>query len=226
LLARLAAGEKLLSICRDPTMPSLLRLAYWRATQGEFGAECLRLINVHRAARLEAMRKPGRTWDPALADRVLLHVGRGHSYRRLRRLDANLPGGWVIDRWRREHPDFDADLRVNMAAGRRARAPARMAAALDTLRHGIIQGESLQSLAGRDGLPCRATLYNWTARSPDFAREIAQACDHREDWYTDQLQILADEAEHIGLAEARRRAAPIIRRLGQLRARPGKKWLE
>ncbi len=226
LLARLAAGEQLLSICRDPTMPSRLRLSYWRATQGEFGAEVLRLIDLHKAERTRrAFRSGRREWDETLADRVLFHVGRGHSCRRLRRLDPSLPGAGVIERWRRDRPGFDAELRVNMAVGRRARVPARMAAALDTLRDGIVRGGSLHSLGGRHGLPSGGTLYNWVRRSPDFAREIAWACDHREDWYADQLQMIADEAGALGLAEVRRRSAPIARQLGRLKQRPGKKWL-
>lgn len=226
LLARLAAGEQLLSICRDPAMPSRQRLSYWRATQGEFGAEVLRLINVHKAERTRrAFRSGRRAWDEALADRVLLHVGRGHSYRRLRRLDPGLPGASIIERWRRERPDFDFDLRANMAAGLRARVPARMAAVIDPLRDRIIEGGSLHSLGGRHGLPSRGTLYNWVGRSPDFARDIAQACDHREDWYADQLLEIADDADRLGVAEARRRMAPLERQLGRLTQRPGKRWL-
>ena len=225
-LVRLAAGEPLLSICRDPTMPSRIRLGYWRATQGEFAAEVHRLINLHKAERTRFHFRSGlQAWDEARADRVLLHVGRGHSYRRLRRLDPSLPGGGVIERWRRERPDFDFDLRANMAAGRRARLPGRMAAVLGPLRDRIVEGGSLHSLGGRHGLPSRGTLYNWVGRSPDFARDIAQACDHREDWYRDQLVEIAEGAEALGVAEARRRMAPLEQRLGRLTQRPGKRWL-
>jgi len=224
-LRRLASGEALGSILRDPTMPRLATLRDWRAQQGEFAAEYLRLIRVHRGLRIEAMYRPPRAWDAAVADRILALVGRGHSYKTLTAIDPGLPGYWVINRWRREQPDFDAEMRLNMAAGRRGRVPGRMAAALDTLRAGIVQGESLASLGGRDGLPVKATLYRWAARSPDFARSIAQACDHREDWYNDQLQMIADDADRIGLPEVRRRSAPIARQLARLRNRPGKRWL-
>jgi transposase-like protein len=223
-LARFAAGESIVSICRDPAMPSRKRLSYWRLTQGEFGGELFWLIRRQKAERSRgAAYSAPRAWDEALADRILLHVGRGHSVRRLRRVDPTLPGAGVIARWRRERPDFDSDLRVNMAAGRYARVPARMAAVLDPLRDRIIEGGSLQSLGGKHGLPSRATLYNWVRRSSDFAREIAQACEHREDWYTDQLQMIAEEAQVLGVAEARRRMAPLVRQLGRLSQRPGMK---
>ncbi|MGH6964588.1 MAG: hypothetical protein ACREE0_08880 [Phenylobacterium sp.] len=224
-LRRLASGEPLQSILRDPAMPRLSTLRDWRAQQGEFGAEYAHLIRVYKRQRLEAWRRRVQ-WNAALADRVLAMVGRGHSYRKLHVIDPSLPGRWVIDRWRRERPDFNADLKVNMAAGRRGRVPARIAAALDRLCAGIVQGGSFSSLGGRDGLPTKVTLYKWAARSPDFARDIAQACDQREDWYTDQLQMIADGAAALGPAEVRRRSAPILRQLGRLTKRPGKKWLE
>ncbi len=207
-------------------MPRPATLRYWRATQGEFGAEVNRLIDGRRTQLRRAMSDRRRvSWDDAAADRVLRLVGRGHSYKRLRRLDPSLPGGWVIERWRRERPDFAFDLKVNSLAGRRARITARMAAVLDPLRDGIIQGGSLASLGGRHGLPVRNTLYRWVAGSPDFARQIAQACEHREDWYADQILMIGDDAHRLGATEARRRMAPLSRQAGRLKTRPGKRWL-
>ncbi len=223
-LARFAAGESIVAICRDPAMPSRKQLAYWRATQGEFCGALYWLIRDQKADRNRGFPQTSpRPWDEALADRVLFHVGRGHSYRQLRRVDPSLPGASLIERWRRERPDFASDLRVNMAAGRYARVPTRMAAVLDTLRDAIVEGGSIRSLAGTRGLPCRATLYRWVRRSPDFARQIADACDHREDWYTDQMQMIADEVGILGVAEARRRMAPLVQQLGRLSQRPGMK---
>jgi hypothetical protein len=206
-------------------MPRPATLRHWRATQGEFGGEVFRLIGIHRAARRRAIGGDRRAWDEALADRVLLHVGRGHAYRQLRRLDPSLPGAWVIERWRRERPDFAFDLRANSVVGRRARLPARMATVLDPLRDRIIEGGSLGSLGGRHGLPSRGTLYRWVARSPDFARQIAQACDDREGWYADRLQMIAEDVRRLGVAETRRRMAPLSRQLARLKNRPGKRWL-
>ena len=223
--ARFAAGETLFSICRDPAMPSCKQLAYWRATQGEFGGAIFRLIRAKKAARSSASpHNAPRDWTEAVGDRILLHVGRGHSVRRLRRLDPSLPGPDTIARWRLQNPEFAWELKVNMAVGRQRRVvPTRMAAVLDTLRRGIIKGGSIQSLAGTRGLPCRATLYSWARRSPDFARQVAQACDWREDWYTDQMQIIAEEAPELDVTAARRRMAPLSRQLARLGQRPGMK---
>jgi hypothetical protein len=226
-LARLRAGDSVRALRRDRSMPNPATLDYWRMTQGEFGAEVLRLIGLHRIERFRRyMRREPPAWSEALGDRVLLMVGRGISCTRLRRLDPALPAYEVIRRWRRERPQFDAAFRVNMRMGRLARGASKRAAVLEPLLDGIVSGGSLHSLGGEDGLPHRDTLYRWAARSPDFAREIAQACDHREDWYTDQLQLIAEEAQHIGADEARRRMAPLRRQLGRLSQRPGKKWLE
>jgi len=225
-LARLRAGEAIRALQRDASMPGRRTLRYWRATQGEFASEVFRLVGFHRAERgRRQLRSEPRDWDEAVADRVLLMIGRGHSGKRLGEVDPALPGYRVIRRWRRERPEFDAEVRVTQRMGRLARGWARRRAVLEPLLNGIVRGGSLNSLSGKNGLPCRATLYAWVRRDPAFAREVAQACDDREDWYTDQMQIIADEAGPISVADARRRVAPLSRRLGQLRGRPGKRWL-
>jgi hypothetical protein len=62
------------------------------------------------------------------------------------------------------------------------------------------------------------------ARDPAFARRVRSACDDREDWYADQLGMIADRAAALGAREARRRMAPLSRQLASLKNRPGKKW--
>ena len=56
-LGRLASGERIGSILRDPAMPRLATLRDWRAQQGEFAAEYLRLIGVP-AARTSPATSP------------------------------------------------------------------------------------------------------------------------------------------------------------------------
>jgi hypothetical protein len=228
-LARLRAGETLVALTRAPAMPGREMLRCWRLTQGEFGGEVLRVIRLQRVERQRRhLRRPPPDWSAALADRVLLLVGRGHPCDSLRRLDPALPAYEVIRRWRRERPVFDAEFRMNLRMGRLARGGARgkahRTAVLEPLLDGIVCGGSLHSLGGRDGLPSRDTLYRWVGRDRDFAREVTQACEHREDWYNDQILEIADEAQRIGVAEARRRMAPLSRQLGQLKRRPGRRW--
>ena len=153
--ARFAAGETLFSICRDPAMPSCKQLAYWRATQGEFGGAIFRLIRDKKAARSSASpHNAPRDWTEVVGDRILLHVGRGHSVRRLRRLDPSLPGPDTIARWRLQNPEFAWELKVNMAVGRQRRVvPTRMAAVLDTLRRGSSRAARSRAWRARGACP-------------------------------------------------------------------------
>jgi len=227
-LARLAAGEPLAELARDPAMPAPSTLRYWRASQGEFGAEVLRLIGVHRAQRCGRLKPPRaartRPWTEDEGDRILVRVGRGEALSRLHKLDPTLPERWLVDDWRRQSPEFAHDLRVHVRAGRKARARARRKAALEILCDRIVQGGSVHSLGGRHGLPASKTLYRWINTDPDFAREVARACDIREDWYRDKMIEVLDKSGPISGAEMRRRLAPLSRQLGSLKNRPGKRW--
>ena len=225
-LVRLAAGERLDALTRDPAMPKPATLRYWRLSQGEFAAEVRRLIAVRRFERQCANlhRTATISWNEALADRALLWIGRGHRIDRLRRIDRALPGVSVLTRWRRERPDFDFAVRANIRAGSFKRVGPRMEAATPALLDGIVQGGAIKTLAGTDGLPCARTLYAWLRRNPKLDSQVAQACVDREMWYMDDILDIVERVGPVDLARARRLIAPLSRRLGQLKNRPGQRW--
>jgi hypothetical protein len=110
-----------------------------------------------------------------------------------------------------------------MGRGRRPqhrRTPELIEAILD----GIVEGESLASLGRRPDMPCAGTLYNWVASDAAFAREVALACDHREDWYDDQFALLVEAGGPATLEAWRERIAPLRARHARLQNRPGRKW--
>lgn len=226
VLARLAQGATLTDLRRDPAMPRPSTLAHWRATQGWFGAEVLRLLGLHKADRTRRhFRAEPRAFDPTVADRVLLHLGRGCPLPEVRHREPGLPGYWVIDRWRRQNPAFDAEVRATVAIARRSLARRRALQALPRLRQHIAADGSLHSLAGRHGLPSLKTLYRWVSDDPAFAAEVAQACEVRDE----HLGAFIDAA----MARARNPTArslirlalgPRSRQRARLRNRPGKKW--
>src|SRR5689334_9430300 len=88
----------------------------------------------------------------------------------------------------------------------------------------ILTGGSLASYARRRGAPCRNTLYEWMQRDAAFAAQVAEACEHREDWYLEQQF----EAERRALATAtsmravRKAGAPYARQMARLKNRPGR----
>ena len=225
-LVRLAAGERLGDISRDPAMPGSATVRRWRLSQGEFGAEVRRLIKVRCAERLRAHRHGAvrLEWTEALADRALLWIGRGQRIDSLRQIDPALPSAWVLQRWRRERPDFDYAVRANIQVGRFKRVGPRMEAATQPLLDGIVQGGSINTLGGQDGLPCAKTLYRWLARNPELADQVAQACEDREMWYMDDILDIVERVGPGDLALARRMIAPLSRRLGQLKNRPRQRW--
>ena len=232
VLARRRAGESRRQIERDPAMPRRHTLTYWMMTELEFGAAMREIGAAGRVAGWARVAERHRAlrpaWDATLADRVLYQVGQGVRLDELKRVNPALPSACAIRRWRRERPEFDWELRVNMKAGRlarrRARGKARREAALEPVCAAIVEGASLNQLDGRDGLPRKGTLYAWVAQDRDFAAEVARACDERVHWYADQMLQVAHRIGPLGVPEARRQIKRIEGRLGRLWQRPGKRW--
>jgi hypothetical protein len=226
-LARYRAGEPIDAILRDPAMISRKVLAHWRAIEGPFGEEIHRLKTGREDHRLRGLRRTQvpTPWDARAADRVLFRVGQGQNLRTLHKADPTLPRPGVVARWRRERPEFDWEMRVNIAAGRRKQAlTRRRAAALaDAVTDRIVQGESLASLANDPDMPAAGTLYRWVRDHPDFAAQIARACDLREDWYRDKMVEVLDRGLGEPMKELTRRMAPFSRQLVRLKHRPGTK---
>ncbi|TAJ72881.1 MAG: hypothetical protein EPO51_07025 [Phenylobacterium sp.] len=227
VLARLRAGESLRKIELDPAAPSRRTLRYWQSISGAFCAEVHRLRRMRRAAhgaRVGERRRELSMWDARLADRVLYQVGRGVALTQLRAVNPALPSAYTVRKWRRERPDFDFDLRANLAMGRSARLQAKRRARMEPVCWAIVQGASLNDLAGRDGFPHRTTLYGWVARDPEIAREVARACEERVHWYADQMLEIAERTGPVDPVEAGRRIKRVEARLGRLWQRPGKRW--
>ena len=227
ILARVRTGEKLLAILREPEMPSRKVCAYWRATQAHFQEELWRLHNQQRNDRHQRLRDSFWPFDQAVADRIMVRVARGEPLGQVN-ADPALPGRGLLNRWRRERPEYDRLLRGAVVMGRRLRrgkAPRRRTPELtEAILDGIVLGESLASLARRPDMPSAPTLYAWVAADEAFARQVDQACDLRELWLEDQVNRLADAPAPPTLKEWRARVSPALRRRGQLTTRPGSRW--
>ncbi|HEY0648699.1 hypothetical protein [Phenylobacterium sp.] len=228
-LARLAAGEPLTQLVNEPAMPNELTLRHWRMEQGQFGAEVRRLVRMHQVARGVARGQARlaryRPWNEAEGDRVLVRVGRGEPIPGLCRGDPGLPEPWLIERWRRESPEFAHDLALHIQTGRRKRpsrhAARRREAVVEALMMAILRGGTFNSLQGRNGFPTRRTLGRWVRKDPEFAKAVARACRDREDaLLAAQLDIL-DRAGSLPMRSLRRLLAPLRRRVASLRTRPG-----
>jgi hypothetical protein len=223
-LARARAGERIHDLLRQPDMPGRRTYRYWIATQAEF-AEAVHGLHGGRKAQVGAMgRARRRGFDPVLADRIVVGLWRGARLEDVLAGDPELPCKPTLRRWRREAPEFDRVLRAVFDGWRDRRAlgsshwTPEMGARIVAR---IVEGASFASLGREPGMPSRQTLRRWAATRPEFAAEVAQACIDREDWYNDQIQIIAERAGPLGWKAARARAAPLSRHLARLRHRPG-----
>lgn len=226
-LARYRTGARMADILRDPAMPSRAVLDHWRRTEVGFGEAvemARRALEAHRLRGLRQARTP-QAWDARAADRVLFRVGQGEPLRTLHLADPTLPRPGVVARWRRERPDFDHAMRVNLKAGRRKQRTSRRrcAVAADAVLDGIAAGASLNSLGGAAGLPSRETLSRWVREQPDFAAGVAAACDLREDWYRDAMAEVLVRRPGMTAREMRAALAPWSRQLARLKHRPGRR---
>lgn len=123
---RVARGESLRSICRDPAMPSVQTLHVWRRRQPELDrtlaeareaaqaeAEDRRAERTREAWREAQPRRwgrpanPGRRtgYDPARGRAILLRIAAGESLQAICR-DPGTPAVATVYNWLRRHPEF------------------------------------------------------------------------------------------------------------------------
>jgi hypothetical protein len=182
-LARVAAGERIRDLLARPGMPSQGAYRYWSRTQVGFQAELWRLRGVRYSGHSGEGHSRYRAWDARLAARIVSAVRSGAVLRRLLTARAELPCLTIVERWRREHPAWDRELRAAMAEGRLARGRrvgmrgggACTAALANEILDRVTAGASLRGLAGKSGMPCGGTLYAWMRKRPAFAHEVRQA---------------------------------------------------
>jgi len=189
-VARLAAGERMEDLFKQPGMPTRKTYRYWRSTQGEFQEALWRLRQARYQKTGETQRARLRPWDAATADRITLAVMRGAALRPLLISDPTLPGQVVVTRWRREQPDWDAALRGAVRMGRRARAAARSRCTpelADEITDRVIFGATLSSLGREPDMPAAMTLYRWVKQRPELRRRLSRALEIRELYLTDLM---------------------------------------
>lgn len=220
VLARLRAGESVRTIVdrRGATISAPL-YRRWMRTQAVFQEEVNRLIAERRGLRAAAgPAAPAWPFDRAMADRIVVAVGRG---RKLADLGPGFPPAVAVAQWRREDADFDTGLTIAQRVGRRA-AAAR-AGPEPRLRARILaaarKGESLHAISRRPGMPSSATLYRWRAANRGFAQALADARDAWLDAMSDRLMALS-ETDAKALAH-RAEIRALIRRLNRLEAALG-----
>ncbi|HEX7948090.1 MAG TPA: hypothetical protein VF495_25720, partial [Phenylobacterium sp.] len=77
VIARLAAGERIGEVLRDPAMPSWRTYTYWRRGHVHFAAELARVKAAREPARLAGLRGRYRPFDAAVAQRLYARLWMG-----------------------------------------------------------------------------------------------------------------------------------------------------
>lgn len=111
LCARLAAGELLYRIARDPDMPTPEAVAKWAKAKPEFAAALLK-------ARRDGGRPAGTKGQPFglcehVTHEIFERLCEGESLTAIGR-DPTMPSLSTIFNWRRKFPAFDAEMRTGM----------------------------------------------------------------------------------------------------------------
>ncbi len=203
-------------------MPGRRTYQHWIATQAPFCEAVWMLRQRRNAAIGERGRARRRGWDPALGDRIIVGLHRGATLASVLAGDPALPSPPTLRRWRREQPQFDRVLRSLFAARRRRPTAARCTPELtEAIVDRIVEGGSFNSIGREPGMPSRQTMRRWLRARPAFAEAVAWACEHREDWYNDQIALIAESAAPGTAQETMRRMGPLKRQLVRLRHRPG-----
>ena len=217
-LARARAGEPIKSLLGHPGMPSAKQYHRWRTAQPPF-AEATFALRQRSNARLgERGRARRRDFDQVLADRIIVRMNQGSKLADILAADPELPGEVRLARWRRAAPDFDRVLRMIVAARRRAPPAVPVSQARAVVAH-IIEGGSFASFSRLPGAPSEGVLRRWM-RDPHFAEQVTRACEFREDWYEDQILLIAERTSG-SIREMERATAPLRLQLARLRRRPG-----
>ena len=226
-LARYRTGEPMQSILADPAMPTATAVNRWRACELPFADEVRRIMALHEPARKQRLGRARipRSFDQAEADAVLVAIVRGAQMETLNRTHPALPGRDVVYRWRREQPEFAAEVTQALRHGRRrhGRAARACAAREDRIVAGLAAGGSFSDLQRQPGMPRRGALSRWYAQRPDFRAKVDAACQDREDSYVAQIAELARTVTPENYIAVGRQISELKRQVTRLNHRPGRK---
>ncbi|HEX2800481.1 MAG TPA: hypothetical protein VHN73_00300 [Phenylobacterium sp.] len=101
---RVAAGETIQEICRDPLMPLAQDLHAWIAEEPEFAAM---MRQARRTGPRPGLERPGRSrrWSEALAKEFLARIADGRGLVEICS-EPDMPSSTTVYRWLRGKPEF------------------------------------------------------------------------------------------------------------------------
>jgi hypothetical protein len=176
------AGATLDRIARRPGWPSRCTVWRWARDSPAFARRLGEAQAWRRGMAVSA--RAGPQFDEARAQAFLLAVRRGQAVRDLVRTPGQ-PHRDLLNRWKRERPDFAAELEaaVRFSAEERPQRWDRYDEAVaDEIVVRLIRGEPMSRVLADPDLPCKIILRRWRRKRPDFdaALKTARLAGHRK----------------------------------------------
>jgi hypothetical protein len=174
------AGYSLAQLAVRPGWPSRQTLHRWTLDSAAFAARLKAARDWRRGLRTHA----GPVFDQARSQAFLIAVRQGYPVRWLVR-QADQPHRDLLNRWKRERPDFAAALKdaVRFSVEERPRVWARYdEAAADAIILRVAKGSPLPRVLADPRLPGATAVRRWRRQRPDFdhALRTAHLVAHRE----------------------------------------------
>jgi hypothetical protein len=167
------AGASLTVIERRAGWPSRQTIYRWTRDSAAFAARLKAARDWRRGLRTNA----GPVFDETRSQAFLTAVRQGRAVRWLVR-QADQPHRGLLNRWKRERPDFAAALAeaVRFSVEERPRAWARYdEAAADAIILRVAKGTSLPRVLADPRLPGATAVRRWRRQRPDFDRALRTA---------------------------------------------------
>lgn len=175
-IERLEAGASMRVLEALPGFPRRQTLHSWGKDDPDFARRLSAARAWGKGQRVSATAGP--VFDAGRAEAFLVKVRRGEAVKELVKRPQG-PKRLLLDRWRRERPDFDAELKAAMWSARRLHGRQRGwpydEALADRIILRVSRGETLPELMKDAGMPGKAALERWRRGHPEFAGALKLA---------------------------------------------------
>jgi hypothetical protein len=176
VIERLEAGMPLRVLEKQPGFPKRQTLHTWGKADPDFAVRLARARAWGKGMRVSAMAGP--VFDAARAEALLVQVRLGWALKDLVKRPEG-PKRLLLNRWRRERPDFDADLKAAVWSARKFHGRQKGWPYDEALADRIIlrvrRGETLPQVMADPAMPGKDALARWRHSHPEFAGALELA---------------------------------------------------